>query len=433
MDRYFWTNTLIFNLFLFLTFLTSKFIILIPLIPYIIFIACKYKGCVKWFLIIWFFMIIALIQFRPMTNNYYHTATVKKVYSTSLLVSEDGRKYYIYGIQDTFMPGDVITFEGRYYPATDYSSFSIFWKAKGAIAQGHAYDVELVSHHNSIRNKLFSSFLNDHSNYSQGILALLYGISTEYNSFLLDITTKLGVSHLFVLSGFHIALFFIAIETIGNKIIKNKRVVNLIALSIALIFLYFLYFPLTGIRALLTMQIIRLHRNNRIDSLCITGNIFFCINPFILFTSSMILSFSITAAIYILSRGGISFRETVTISIVAFYCSLPTITTWDDEANLLAPLINILLTPLISFTYIFSLIIMPFHFLRPIANLYFSIFDIVIISMSRIYIPLNLELLTLWRQYLATITTLIYICIMRGNRVILLNTFFSMSIIFFII
>lgn len=387
-----------------------------------------------WILIILGLLFVLSISIRPISTDRFHTAIVKDVYNTSMLVKEKGHKYYLLGVDNSYLPGDVITYRCSYITETsDKGSFDIFWRSKGAVAYGWADNVEVVSQTVSLRNDLLNVFIGSDSYYSQGILALLYGKETDSNAELLDMVTQLGVSYLFVLSGFHIAIFFVSIEKVGGKITNNRYAVNLVCVSVTVVFLYFIYFPLTAVRALITLQIIRTHRFNKIDSLSICGLLFFVINPYSMISNSMILSFSITAGIYLIIGKGVKFSETVLVSIMAFYVSLPTIATWETDINLLSPLINILITPIVSFTYIFGMLLVPFHFLWPIGNAYFFLFNIMIQSLSIFYIPMTIETIGVFKQFIAITITLLYISQTKGHRLILLNTFLSISIIFFII
>ena len=337
------------------------------------------------------------------------------------------------GVNINLIPGDYITYNSKYISDVNNSTFEVYWKSLGASAYGYANDLEIVEYASGIRANMLRNLFEDTGAYSQNFLALLYGFDTDYNQFLLDRVSRLGVSHLFVVSGFHIALFYIFMEKIGFKLTNNRRVINIISTFISFIFTFFIYFPLTAVRALLTIIIVRTHRFNKIDSLSICGILFFIINPFIMISNSMILSFSITYVIYLLSSGPNNFKKTILISVAAFYVSLPTITTWTTDLNLLAPLVSFLITQIVSFSYVMGLIIFPFHFLWWIGNIYFMLFDLLILLISCLYIPLTFPESNIIKQCIGTSLIIMYIVLMRGNITILLNTLFLMSFIFFII
>ncbi len=433
MRRYLHTNTLIFLLVAFIAVYTEFYIIYIILIPYLLFIINRHKKHSLIIIPIIMFCFVLSIEFRNISNQYVHHAKVLKVYSSSALVKESGMKYYILGVNEQILPGDKITFNAKYISDIENGSFEVYWRSLGASAYGYASDVVIDENSAGLRNGILESLINNHDYYSQNILALFYGISTDYNASLLNRVTKLGVSHLFVISGFHIAIFYIGLERIGLRITNNRKIINISSASISFIFVFFIYFPLTAIRALVTLIIVRTHKFNKIDSLSICGIIFFVINPYIMISNSMILSFSITYVIYLLSGGQNNIKKTLLISIVAFYVSLPTVTTWTNELNLLAPLVTIIITQIVSFSYVLGLVILPFHFLWWIGDIYFMFFDYLILILTVLYIPVYFPDSNIFKQYLGTSLILLYIIAMRGNRLILLNTLFSMSFIFFII
>lgn len=433
MERYLYIGILFILVLFFLIFYFNIFLLIIILFSSLILFFYKFKK--KAIIIILFLLMIYLfsLNFNQINQNYEHIAKVKSINTSSILVKENGVKYYLLGIDKNVLPGDKIRFECEYNISSNKGSFDIYWHSIGARAYGWANNVEIESYGSGIRRTLLEKLINDGSFFSQTFLALIYGIETEDNAFMLDTVTKLGVSYLFVISGFHISLLYIITEKIGMNITSNRKVINCISMMVSLFFLYFIYFPLTAIRALITIMLIRTHKFSKIDSLGICGIIFFIINPYIMMSNSMILSFTITGMIYILSNNYHTVKSSIIISVAAFYVSLPTISTWTNELNLFAPLINIILTPLISFSYIFALIIFPFHFLWIVGDIYFLIFNYILFSIKYIYLPISLSDVTMIQQYLGTLIVMVYIFILRNNKIILLNTFLLLSAILFII
>ena len=377
--------------------------------------------------------LILNMDFSKHNSKYFHTAKVVKVYSSSVVVKEEGKKYYLMGIKDLYVKGDIISYQSKYYDNVQKGGFDIFYRSTKSAGYGYGKNIVLKEESNEPRANLMRRLINDDSMYSKYALTMLYKVNTDANSDLLWNIKKMGITHLFVISGFHISLFFIIVEKGTKKFIKNNKITVSISLASVLFFLYLVYFPITGIRSLATLMIIRSGMMNKIDSLSAVGIIFFVINPWVMFSASMILSFGITSIFYILPLKRNSFTDLLLVSTIAFYMSIPTVSSWSDYFNLLTPLLSIIMTPLISISYIFCLIILPFNTLWFIGSFFFGIVDIIINLLSVLSIRFELKAISFATQIILSSILLVYIYLLRKEKLILFNTFGFLSIIFLII
>ncbi len=372
---------------------------------------------------------------RELNNDWgYHTAVVNNVYSTSITVKEEGEIYYLYGdIDPGLVKGDTVSYSTKYYNNFEKGSFDIFYKSTGAIGAGKVYDFEVIEHCDNYRAELHNELYNDESYYSDITLLMLYGEPKGYGIYMDNKINKMGISHLFVVSGFHISLFFIILDTLGNTLIKNKKIVLFSSFGISLGFLYMIYFPPTGIRALLTTFFVRVGAMDRIEALSITGLIFFVLNPWIMLSSSMILSFSITLAIYIYRPREHSILDMITLSMFAFFISLPTISTWESNHNIFAPLLSMVMTPIVSMCYVIALVVLPFHGVWALLDPLFGAFYYLVIIFSQICLMFTSNLLTTYEQIFLTGMSLYLIHTLRFHKYALFSIFFSISLIVFLI
>ena len=433
-------NVLLFNILLLVTIYTKNWWIAPLILFYFFWILYKYN-----WKIIGSLLLVILLTFsinfhkeKPyITPIKTHTATVTKIYNSSIVVKENGERYYLMKIEDNLIVGDEISFNATYKSNEEISSFDVFYRSTKTNGLGYASNLTVNSHKKNLRNNIYSSLLEENSSYSDFTLAMLYKTETEGNSDLLNNINILGVSHLFVVSGFHISILYLFIEKAGKKITKKKGVVESISFGIVAFFLYLIYFPPTGIRALATMFIIKYSSMSRIDSLSTVGIGMFIFNPFLMIGNSMILSFSITAMIYEMNTSKSKKKETfftlVVISTSAFFLAMPTILTWNSSVNLFAPLLTIILTPIISFSYIVALLILPFHQFWGIFSIYFFSLNKIISLLSILYIPLNIGIINSYMQIYLTVLTFVYIVNQKNNKVILFNTFIILSLLFIII
>ncbi len=432
-------NILLFNLFLLITLYTKNWWLTPLILFYLGWILYEYgwKSLVSILFIILLCFSINNSNNKEINHKLSHKAKIVKIYSSSIVVNEDGQNYYLMGIKENYIVGDEISFNAMYKENDEISSFDVFYKSTKSNGLAYANNIKVISHNKNLRNNTYNLLLEDNSTYSDFALAMLYKTKTDGNATLLDNINKLGIPHLFVLSGFHITIFYLFIEKLCGGVIVNKKIVDTISFGSILFFLYLVYFPPTGIRALLTMVIIKIGNLSKIDSLSLTGIIFFILNPFLMIGNSMILSFSITAMIYESSskKGNRNKRilNKVTISSSAFFLSIPTILTWNPSVNLFSPILSIILTPIISISYIICILILPFHYLWGLFSTYFYLLNIIISLLLFMYFPLSIGIISPFMQIYLVSITFLYIIKQKENNLILLNTFFILSLIFIII
>lgn len=433
--RYLYFNTLLISLLIILTLYWRVYFTIPFIFSYIAYYILKYQRSAMVLVLI--LLGSFLFNFKGdsviISTEYEHTAVVNNVYSSSITVIEDGQEYYLMKVEDNVVKGDVIHYYTYYYTDVDKGSFGLFYKSTEAIAYGYATDLEVVKKQEDVRSDIYNDLYESESWYSDLTLLLLYGEEEGKGVALKSKIDKMGVSHLFVVSGFHISLFYILIEKTGNSFIRNRKLVSLSAFTISMAFLYLVYFPPTGIRALITLLIIRSARVDKVEALSITGLIFFLFNPWILLTNSMILSFSITYAIYVYRPSDVSILDMVVLSLFAFYVSLPTISTWETQHNLFAPLLSLVLTPIVSIMYMISLVLLPFKNVWDIVDPIFSLFYWMIIIFSHINLTFDTALISQSKQLLLTGISIYYIYLLRYNKLTILYTFFSISMIIFLI
>ncbi len=409
-------------------------IILIFLLPYITYYLLKYGSHAKALFITLLFATLFNYHGQPTINDSYeHQAVVDDVYTSSITVIEDGQKYYLMGIDEQVSHGDVISYNSVYNDDVEKGSFDLFYKSTKAIACGWAKNLEIIKKSNDLRSEIHNDLYETEGWYSDFTLLMLYGEEDGLGSVINDGVSKMGISHLFVVSGFHIALFYIFIEKILSNILKSSKMANLVAFSISTGFLYLVYFPPTGIRALLTLIFVRGFNLERTESLSLTGLMFFVINPYILLTNSMILSFTITLAIYLYRPQELSIMDMIVLSMFAFYISLPTVSTWENQHNLTAPLLSIVLTPIVAMMYVVSLVFLPFKDCWVLADPLFALFFWVLKIFSNVSAYFSTGLLTMQEQLYITSLSIYYIHTLRNNKVILMSSFFSISLIIFLI
>lgn len=366
----------------------------------------------KWVFVIPIIFVSAfLFNYQPtnsINEEYEHLAIVEKIYSSSIVVNEGGDKYYIMKVNEDVVVGDLIKYNAKYKTEVEKGSFDMFYKSTKAIGYGYASHLTIIEHKHNLRNNIYLKLLNSDGEYSNFALGMLYSKETNGNVEMLSNVNRMGIAHLFVISGFHISILYITIDGILCKIMGNNKKREFINIFIISIFLYLIYFPPTAIRALLTMMIMKRGMFGNVDSLSMVGILFFIANPWILFTNSMILSFSITILIYLIKPNKLSLWSSIKLSISAFLVALPTLATWNNTFNILSPLLTVVMTPFISMGYIICLVMIPFHNIWFIGDIIFRILDEIIRIFSYVYIPIETQTISPFQQLSLTIETLIF-------------------------
>ncbi|BDV02465.1 MAG: hypothetical protein HPAVJP_3540 [Candidatus Hepatoplasma vulgare] len=228
-------NSIIFLIFFLLFFL------------YLLFINLKY-------LILLFFIFPIIINLNSVinqniNNNYYHQGVITKTYNNSFIVKENNNFYYIYSTENIYV-GDIIFFQGNYVKINEIDDFSLFLISNKVLYTGKEIsNIKILKEKKSIRNNKIKNLKESSSKYADYTLLLIFKKENENNKYLLNNFNKLGIEHLFVISGFHIGIIYLFTFYISKPFIKKKIILQIIASTISFYFLYLTFFPVSGIRA----------------------------------------------------------------------------------------------------------------------------------------------------------------------------------------
>lgn len=205
--------------------------------------------------------------------------------------------------------------------------------------------------------------------YSGMLKAMLLGDSTDFNSEIYRSVTRSGVNHLFTVSGLHVTTLsgFLLSLLILFRIPRRLRAI--IAIACTWVFAAVTGFGVSACRAALTVTVLLAGElvnrpTDSLNSLCGAAFLLVLINPACITQTSFLLTFSATAGVVLLQKPVSSrllkrfnplnrfvrfvldsFATTAAVTLAM----LPVLIPLFGGTSLLAPVLNLLLVPLLPF------------------------------------------------------------------------------------
>lgn len=232
----------------------------------------------------------------------------------------------------------------------------------------------------TLKNNLLRKIEN--ANKSKGyILAFLYADKSLIEKDVYTKYQKIGVSHLFVVSGMHVSLISIVLLKLLNKIKERKRY---IIVSIFLsIYLFLTNFTISMVRA--TFQFILFFINKsfklNIDNsnlVLLLFSILVIINPYNIYNIGFLFSFIISFTLIRCSKliKGKFIIKSLKTSLISFFSSMPVLINNFFEVNFLGIILNIIYIPFVSYIlFPLSLVTVLFPSLDNILYMFISYFE----------------------------------------------------------
>ena len=232
----------------------------------------------------------------------------------------------------------------------------------------------------TLKNNLLKRI--ESANRSKGyILAFLYADKSLIEKDIYTKYQKIGVSHLFAVSGMHVSLISIVLLKLLNKIKERKRY---IIVSIFLsIYLFLTNFTISMVRA--TFQFILFFINKsfklNIDNsnlVLFLFSILVIINPYNIYNIGFLFSFIISFTLIRCSKliKGKFIIKSLKISLISFFSSMPVLINNFFEVNFLGIILNIIYIPFVSYIlFPLSLVTVLFPSLDNILYMFISYFE----------------------------------------------------------
>ncbi|MDD3348778.1 MAG: DNA internalization-related competence protein ComEC/Rec2 [Bacilli bacterium] len=376
-----------------------------------------YRQSKEVFLILMMIFLAFTIHFLIIKINYYVKETneiegtiiqieSKENYNKLFVKAKDYKKIvYDYDFMD-LKPGDKIYVRGinlevsgqRIENGFDYRAYLHHQKID-QVLQSEEIRVISTSFHLANISFLLHKYIARFPNKSQAFMkAIILG---DDSGLPLDFAKGLqinGISHLFAVSGLHIGLLVIMIKKFLGLFQTSEQIVTIITIVILSGYLIATCAAASILRACLLYFGGLINKKGKfglktIDIIAIVFIVLLLFNPYYIYNTSFILSFLMAFMIILISpliKKYHSQWQVLIISTIAIVITLPIIINFNNQMNLLSPLLNVVY---IAFFSIFILPATLLVFILPfLANAYqylLVVFEKIVIFSSK-YINIRL-------------------------------------------
>lgn len=345
-----------------------------------------------------------LIYYNSSNNNisgFVESITYKE-YNNQLLIKTKNGKYLV-KTKDLYDVGDCLKINGSlekyviHYPNQfDYSNYLHYQNIKGVIANakiekvGHQFTISYL--HHTIKQHISNTFPKKYAAY---INTLTIGSDDFLDSTNID---KIGISHLFVISGLHVSILILIVSKI-LKLLKIKNKTNKFIIIVVIgIYVILTNFLISVLRVFINLIIKEFTNLTSLDRISLNFLIVTLINPYITFSLSFILSYFIAFFMSLYNNPiNIQFKHifltkfinyvlnTFILTLLVQLLVLPIVISINPDFNLISVLVNPLFIIFVTYLYLpISFIVLIIPQLLPLYELITSIFEYLTQNFSNI-------------------------------------------------
>ena len=257
-----------------------------------------------------------------------------------------------------------------------------------------ANSIKKISNNKNIYYHIKNIIINNIGN-DPYLNTFLIGDKTFINDNVLRSYQENGISHLFALSGMHIALLVGLLSKILKKLKLIEEDIFKYTTIVLLLYLFIVGLSPSLLRGVLFYILFSLNRIyyfyiKKKNLLIFIISISLLINPNFIFDIGFQYSFLISISLIIMSKQLVSNNylfSLLKVSLLSFFVSIPITLFNYYQLNVLSILYNLFFVPLVSIIiFPLSLIVFIFKPLRPIYNLFIIILENVSLLLSKIRI-----------------------------------------------
>lgn len=294
--------------------------------------------------------------------------------------------------------GDVIELIGCLELPNNNTNFNLFNYKKYLYYEGINFNIKIESYQKKIdcnnwiyllRN-IIDKRINEIGVSSSYMKALILGEDSNMSNDIINIYQKIGISHLFAISGMHISIFTSILLFFLKKVIKSEKISYFIVILFLQIYMFLTGYSSSIVRASTVFSLLSLNKifklNIKTLNVFLLGiSIIVIINPFIIFKIAFQFSTIISAMLIIFSelvnntKG--YFKKSFITSVISFLASFPICIYNFYQVNILSIVFNLFFIPFMSFI-LFPLVIITFCF--PFFNNLLYFFIVIMENVARI-------------------------------------------------
>jgi len=182
---------------------------------------------------------------------------VKAIISSGVIIKDHGTNILL-STKGHFRFNDLIEVSGRVEPPTNFSNFDYvgYLETHHISNVVHYPNIKLIGTSGDYRSYAREYLTNGPKEYREVAPLLLLGQKTHETKDIYNLAVKLSIVHLFVISGFHISLFYLIVTKLLTLLKVEIKISSFIAITIIFIYLFLLNFPISASRAfLLTLML----------------------------------------------------------------------------------------------------------------------------------------------------------------------------------
>jgi len=403
----------------------SNILFLLIAVPYFYFVFINHKELFKFLIIICVLFITSLFvtnQFKVRQSSSYILTVDQSLANydyTTIYGSVGISKVKVYlNRPEELIPGDKLIITGE-VKEIEKPTIPGSFNYEGYLRSKRIFSkIDITSYKkdsssfnvNIIRYKI-SKYIENVAPHSKGyIKTFVLADKSEFDQSFKENVSSLGISHLFAVSGMHVALIVLSLVYGLKKLKIKESIQEIIVICFLTIFLIITAFSPSVIRAVLMYILIVLNKKyslhySNVDILSAIFIGLLLINPYFYLNPGFTLSFLVTLTIILsgnLLKNGSKINQLFLIGLLSMLVTLPIISAINFKINLLGLIANVI------FIFLVTYIILPLSFI----TLLFPVFDIffyrVIIAFE--FIILNLGSINIFNLPIA-FTNVFYVII----------------------
>lgn len=298
--------------------------------------------------------------------------------------------------------GDLVLVRGSLTQPKTNTNFNMF-NYKEYLRRNNIYyiivsdNIEVIEKNTNILYKIKQSIINRINNYKYSKEYLHSFILGDTNYILDEINDdyrKIGISHLFAISGMHIGLIILLLSKLLNRL--NKYLKFILITIFLILYLFLIDFSITAVRACLFSLIICINKNYKLNlsSIEVVIIVFLLISIFnpnnifnMGFQISIIVSFFLVLFSNKINSSTNKILKLFKVSYISFISTLPIMIYYFSTINIISVFVNIIFVPLVSYIlFPLCIITLIFKVFDPILFQLFNIFNMFVSFFSNISI-----------------------------------------------